>query len=46
MLLETIEENLRNILEGTLDRLFYPGLSLSLSSQLVQLISTKIQDST
>jgi len=43
MLLETIEENLRNILEGTLDRLFYPGLSLSLSSQLVQLISTKIQ---
>lgn len=43
MLLETIEAKLRFILEETLDRLFYPGFSRSLSSQLVQLILAQIE---
>ena len=43
MLLETIETKLRMILEDTLDRLFYPGFSRSLSSQLVEMILNQIQ---
>ena len=42
MLLESIENKLRALFEGTLDRLLYPGVSTSLSSRLVQLISEKI----
>ncbi|HNW94606.1 MAG TPA: DUF3662 domain-containing protein [Anaerolineaceae bacterium] len=42
MLLETIENKLRALFEGTLDRILYPGLASSLSSQLVALISEKI----
>ncbi len=42
MLLETIESKLQSLLEGTLDRLLFPGASRSLSSQIVSLISEKI----
>lgn len=42
MLLETIENKLRALFEGTLDRMLYPGISSSLSSRLVALISEKI----
>ncbi len=42
MLLETIENKLRALFEGTLDRMLYPGVSSSLSSRLVTLISEKI----
>lgn len=42
MLLETIENKLRALFEGTLDRMLYPGISSSLSSRLVTLISEKI----
>ncbi|MEL7645681.1 MAG: FhaA domain-containing protein [Anaerolineaceae bacterium] len=42
MLLETIESKLRTLFEGTLDRILYPGISSSLSSRLVALISEKI----
>ncbi|HOA21315.1 MAG TPA: FHA domain-containing protein [Anaerolineaceae bacterium] len=42
MLLEAFENKLRALFEGTLDRLLYPGVSMSLSSRLVALISEKI----
>ena len=42
MLLDSIENKLRTLFEGTLDRLLYPGISGTLSSRLVLLISEKI----
>ena len=36
--LETLEGRLQTLLEGTLDRIFYPGLSQNLSGQLAALI--------
>ena len=43
MWLETIENKLRSIFEDTLDRLLYPGVSRTLSSQLVALIMEQIE---
>ena len=43
MWLETIENKLRSIFEDTLDRLLYPGVSRTLSSQLVALILAQIE---
>ena len=43
MWLEIIENKLHSIFEDTLDRLLYPGVSRSLSSQLVALILAQIE---
>lgn len=42
MFLEAIENKLQSLLEGTLDHLFYPGISHSLSNQLVSIIDEKL----
>lgn len=41
--LKTLEENLQSLLEGSLDRLLYPGISHSLSARLVNLIDAKLE---
>ncbi len=41
--LQAIESRLAAILEGTLDRLLYPGVSRSLSFQLLELIDEKLR---
>ncbi|MFZ3069733.1 MAG: FHA domain-containing protein [Anaerolineaceae bacterium] len=46
MFLETIENKLQSLLEGTLDRLLYPGFSRSLSSRLVSIIDEKLNSQT
>ena len=43
MWLEIIENKLHSIFEDTLDRLLYPGVSRTLSSQLVALILAQIE---
>jgi hypothetical protein len=40
--LALIESKIQALLEGTLDRLLYPGAAVSLSSQLVRMIDEKI----
>lgn len=45
-LLQNIENKLQQLLEGTLDRIFYPGISQALSSQLVTLIDEALKAQT
>gem|GEM_PF-274659 len=44
--LALIESKIQSLLEGTMDRLLYPGAASSLSSQLVRIIDEKIQAQT
>ncbi|HNZ15638.1 MAG: DUF3662 domain-containing protein [Anaerolineaceae bacterium] len=44
--LALIEGKIQALLEGTLDRLLYPGAATSLSSRLVQIIDEKLQSQT
>lgn len=40
--LDSLESRLKNLLEGTLDRLLFPGASGSLTNQLVKMIDEKL----
>ena len=40
--LALIESKIQALLEGTVDRLLYPGAASSLSSQLIRMIDEKI----